>query len=202
MSSEEDAPIAETATKAKQLLFDKDGSPKGNRHFMALLAMHLLCKPVQQFGSGPADYNFCWCDAWFGYDPKAGEILIQGARSGDYTSDGMLCCAAAMILDATGEIANTKLRSYAVGRLSGDISPPKENRKYKNAYRDAVIAGWLIRPLVLEGFSPTRNEATEGESACSIVSQALKGIRVDLSERRLAEIWAEAAKRSPNITKN
>ena len=67
---------------------------------------------------------------------------LQEARAEDSVSDGMLCCAAAMMLDGeTGEIAHKQLRIYAAQRLSGEVPPPKENGKDKNAYRDAAISG-------------------------------------------------------------
>jgi hypothetical protein len=186
--------VTETTAKAKKLLFDKSGKPKGNRAYISHLTLHLLCKPVKEFGS--ADYNFRWRGSWFGFDPKVGQV---------YVSDGMLCCAAALMLDATGCIPNAQLRKFAAERLSGDIAPPPDP-KTSNDYRDMVIAGWLIRPLVLKGISATRNEATKyqnkGESACSIVSEALMQLGISLSERRLAEVWAEVVKRAPNITKN
>jgi hypothetical protein len=198
--------INETASKAKQLLFDRSGKPKGNQHYIPMITMHRLCKPLHHFASEAGDYRFQWRGAWYAYNPKAAKVVIESARSGDYFSDGMLRCAAALMLDATRGIVDPHLRSYASERLSGDVPPPREDRRNKHAYRDAVIAGWLIHPLVLKGMSPTRNEATKdrdkGESACSIVSKALIRVGLSLSERRLAEIWAEAVTKAPALTKN
>jgi hypothetical protein len=50
--------------------------------------------------------------------------------------------------------------------------------------------GYLIPPLLRAKFPLTRNEATETESACSIVSQAFAEIGIKLSEKAIAKIWA------------
>jgi hypothetical protein len=84
-------------------------------------------------------------------------------------------------------------------RLSQDAPPPSTQKRGRRAtdnnLRDAVIAGWLIPPLLSKGFMATRNKATKdaerAECACSIISQALKGIGIILSEKRIAEIWEE-----------
>jgi hypothetical protein len=64
-----------------------------------------------------------------------------------------------------------------------------------------MIAGRLIPPL-LANFHATRNEVTfDRESACSIVSSALERIGIDLSERRIGEIWAKVSDRFPVASK-
>jgi hypothetical protein len=199
-----DAEITKTAVNAKKLLFDSKGAVKGNQHFIPMLTLNTVCKPLSQFKSGIDDLHFRWRNAWFAYDPHQARICLEGARTGDYFSDGVACGAAALLLTATGGIADKQLRAYAAERLSGDAPQPAASTKDKNIYRDNVIASYLIRPLVLQGFRPTRNEATKdadkGESACSIVSQALKRIGLNLSERRLSE--TDAVRRVPNLTKN
>jgi hypothetical protein len=201
-----EAEITKTAATAKKLLFDSKGAAKGNQHYIPLLTLNTVCKPLSQFKSGIGDLHFRWRNARFAYDPSAANIFLASARAGDYYSDGVACGAAALLLAATGGIADKRLRAYAAERLSGDVPPPAESTKDRNIYRDSVIASYLIRPLVLRRFRPTRNEATKdadkGESACSIVSQALDRIGLNLSERRLSEIWTDAVRRAPNLTKN
>ena len=113
-----------------------------------------------------------------------------------------------MILDATGGIFDALLRKYACQRLSGDIRPLQKRMRGRsaaeNSLRDAVIAGWLIPPLLSEGFYPTRNEETKDadkrECACSIVAEALEHVAISLSEKRIAEIWARVAHHyKPNL---
>ena len=87
-----------------------------------------------------------------------------------------------------GVIVDRLLRNYIACRLGGDIDQPKEDIQDKNAYRDLAIAGYLIRPLVLDGFIQQGMQPPEasdkGECACSIVSQALKGIGVHSLRKR------------------
>ncbi len=75
-------------------------------------------------------------------------------------------------------------------------------KKTSNDYRDVVIAGWLIPPL-LDRFKATRNDATKQKgktvSACWIVSQALGGMGhagydgINISEDRLEGIWGKVS---------
>ena len=44
-----------------------------------------------------------------------------------------------------------------------------------------------------EGFAPTRNPATEKESACSIVTEALSRRGVNLGEKAVEKIWSRWA---------
>ena len=75
------------------------------------------------------------------------------------------------------------------------MPPPTVKRKQgrsadNDRWRNVCIVGYLIPPLLRAEFSPTRNEATERESACSIVSQALATIGIKLGEKAIAKIWA------------
>jgi hypothetical protein len=67
---------------------------------------------------------------------------------------------------------------------------PKRGRR-ANPLRDRWIAEVVTRISSEYGFSPTRNDATEGTSASLIVSQALAKIGIRLSEQRVARIWGE-----------
>ena len=98
--------------------------------------------------------------------------------------------AAARILQCTGEIADKRVR-----RLSGDVPPPpvkpaRGRSADDNRWRNVCIVAYLIPPLLEAGFPPTRNEATETDSACSIVSQALATIGIKLGEKAIAKIRA------------
>ena len=71
-----------------------------------------------------------------------------------------------MILQATGGIADKRLRDYACRRLSGDMpAPPVKPARGRgaddNRWRNICIVGYLIPPLLRAEFPPTRNEATD-----------------------------------------
>ena len=126
---------------------------------------------------------------------EAGLAEIFFSECSDPYCDRLLCNAAAMILQATGGIADKRLRDYACRRLSGDMPPPpvkpaRGRGADDNRWRNVCIVGYLIPPLLRAEFPPTRNEATETESACSIVSQALAKIGIKLGEKAIAKIWA------------
>jgi hypothetical protein len=187
--SDEDA-IAQTENKARQLLFNREGQPHGYRKYVVSL---LLWDTVLRSASavGERGIYFKWRGSLVVYDPAEAEIAIQHARGGDPTSDELLCNAAAMMLDATGGIADKPLRDYICGRLmlgAPQPTPKKGRSAEKNRWRDVCIQGWLIPPLLPE-FPATRNEATKTESACSIVSKALKNIGIKLSEKGVANVW-------------
>ena len=194
--SVEDA-ITQTANTARVLLFDREGKPTGIDFFLEMLTLQTLIRPAKWFGqtdlSKPDILVFKWAGDMMIYDPGLAEDFFS--ECSDPYCDRLLCNAAAMILQATGGIADERLRDYACGRLSGDMPPPpvkpaRGRSADDNRWRNASIVACLIPPLLQAEFPPTRNEATETESACSIVSQALATIGIKLGEKAIAKIWA------------
>jgi hypothetical protein len=186
--------ITQTANTAQVLLFDREGKPKSVDHYLASLTLHTVIRLVGQTDLAKPDIPvFRWRGAMMIYDPGLAEILFS--ECSDPYCDRILCNAAAVILQATGTIADQRLRDYACRRLSGDMSrPPVKPARGRSAddnrWRNVCIVGYLIPPLLRAEFPPTRNEATETESACSIVSQALAKIGIKLGEKAIAKIWA------------
>ena len=193
--SVEDA-ITQTANVARVLLFDREGKPKGIDHYHAALVLHTLIRSAKWFGQTDKPGIHVFPDGRGGsmiYDADLAEILFS--ECSDPYCDRLLCNAAAMILQATGGIADKRLRDYACRRLSGDMPPPpvkpaRGRSADDNRWRNACIVGYLIPPLLVAEFPSTRNEATETESACSIVSQTLATIGIKLGEKAIAKIWA------------
>jgi hypothetical protein len=192
--------ITQTANRARALLLDPEGKPKGIDHYLASLTLHLLIRPAKWFGGTdkPDVQVFEWGGTPYVYDPGVAAILLDDP---DEYADRLLCNAAAVILRATRTIADDRLWDYACRRLSGDIPAPAVKRKRgdrwrttdDNRWRDTCIAGCLIPPLLRAGFPATRNDATETASACSIVSQTLATIGIQLDEKTIARIWARWA---------
>ena len=192
--------VAETTANAQSLLFDKEGNRKQPGHYVALLTLHTVLRPVSIEGSRIRDLPLIhWRSRDYVYDPGLAEVFIQEALSQDAISDQIVCQAGAVILDATGGIFDDRLREYVVQRLNGDLPQPARKGRGRssldNSLRDTVIAGWLIPPLLKRGFRATRNEATEDPCGCSIVSEALQRIGIHLSEKRIAEIWGKVSHR-------
>jgi hypothetical protein len=199
MSGDKKAAIEETASKAKQLLFKSDGKLKGPDEFASLFTMQFLLPPatvVRNLNAQAVGLYFDWHGSTLVYREDIADILLAGA-DGDAFIDRVLCFAAAVMLDAIGSVPNAKLRTYARDRLmQGNTHLTKRGRGQKktdNSYRDAVIVGRLIPPL-LDRFNATRNAETKHtESACSITTKALASVGVHMSEKRLENIWARFA---------
>jgi hypothetical protein len=192
MSSDAKAAIAETAARAKEL-FEVRGGPD---RFGSLFTMNVLLRKASAaeiLHPQPGDIIFDWRRCTRVYRKEVGDVLLDGAE-GDAFIDRVLCNAAAVILDAVGSIPDARLRSYVCGRLMGGLTPLAKRRrgqkKTSNDYRDVVIAGCLIPPL-LDRFNATRNaETRHTESACSIATKALASVGVHMSEKRVENIWA------------
>jgi hypothetical protein len=135
-------------------------------------------------GTGPWDpYKF--------YNAKKAGLLIDRARDGDPIAMDATWEIAANFIDE-GYVLPEGLRQYIVDLLLGDATcaPAKSRGRagYVNYERDFKIAS-VIRQVVDRGFKPTRNHATESESACSIVNKALKRLGLHLSEAAVVKIW-------------
>jgi hypothetical protein len=130
------------------------------------------------------------------YDDERGKLIIDMARDGDADADTALCQLAAAFIDG-GLPVPPNLRSYISDRLrsSGEGTCARSNRRgpkmHTNFRRNYAIV-CAVAELVSRGFDVTRNEATEGESACSIVTSALKRLHtpISLSESAVAKIYA------------
>lgn len=197
-AADQEEAIAETASNARSLLFDKEGQRKQPGHYVALLTLQTVLRPVSIERSSTRELPLIhWRGSDFVYDPGLAEVFLQEARSADPISDQILCHAGAIILDATKGIFDARLREYVVERLNGDLPQARRRGRGRsgldNSLRDTAIAGWLIPSLLKKGFHATRNDATEEACACSIVSEALERIEIDLSEKRIAEIWGKVA---------
>ena len=196
--SVEDA-IAQTANRARALLFDREGKPKGVDHYLAVLTLYSLIRPTKWFGQPdhPGIQVFTWRGDLMVYDPGLAEIFLS--ECSDPACDRILCNAAAVILEATRTIADDRLWHYACRRLRGDIPAPlvkpKRGRSADdNRWRNSCIVGYLVPPLLQAGFPAMRNDANiYATSACGIVSQALQKIGIELAEKTIANIWSQLA---------
>ncbi len=188
--------IADTAVRAESML-DEKGNLRGEDDYLRLLTIDTVfrsVKPSDRTNPRPGLSFISWHDKLMVYDANAAAAFMAVAKSGDYMCDRVICNAAALVLSATKTISDNSLRMYAFDALSRTAPPKRDARGTSNVFRDHVIWRWLMLPLVKAGFNPTRNDASESESASSIVSTALKRVGLDLSERRIAEIWSRAEK--------
>ena len=195
MSGDVKAAIAETAARAKKLLFNADGKMVGpDNHVASFVMQTLLIKITTIAALGAGNPVFDWRGKTYAYRKDATAVLIDGA-DGDPFIDRVLCKVAAIMLDARSSIPDPKLQLYVTSRLMGGLTPLAKRGRGKKItttdYRDIVIVGRLIAPL-RNRFNPTRNAETKHiESACSITKEALANVGVHMSEKRLENIWAK-----------
>ena len=80
-----------------------------------------------------------------------------------------------------------------VDELVRERSSGRRGRPDRNMARDLQICLCIHIINTDYGVPTTRNEATDGRSACGIVSEALAKVGISLSEKRIANIWADNA---------
>jgi hypothetical protein len=188
--------IAETQALAKQQLFDAGGKPKPYQDFLVIFTFSTILKQVPH--DSTESHVVRWKDLWFVYNPQVAQVFLEAANEGDHDCAHCLCIAAAVILEATQSIPNSRLRAYAIEMLYRGGAPKMKKKRGRsaadNALRNMIIVGCLIPPLQRAGFSATRNEATtKRDSACSIVCKALKSVGIHLSEKAIERVWGKTS---------
>jgi hypothetical protein len=132
------------------------------------------------------------------YDDEKGKALTKLALEGDRDADWVLCSVAAGYL-RTYTMLPPHLRGYVVNRLSrppAEVQPRRRGRKKNTNFRRNEAIAMAIELLNGRGFHATRNEATEGECACSIVATVLSQcFEIELSEHAIAKIWTQHERR-------
>jgi hypothetical protein len=122
------------------------------------------------------------------------ETLVAFAKDGWQEAHDALCRRAQELTDQ-GEALPLDLQQYVVAAAKGFHSPAKGPgaSPYRNFGRDLCIKV-AIHHLLELGFTATRNEATEDESACSIVATAMRQIGIEMSEAAVAKVWEKAVR--------
>ena len=124
------------------------------------------------------------------YDDEKAPALIDEARLGTAGADVVLCEAASNFI-VSGHPLPKNLRRYIVERLRNLKPRQRRGRKAnENFIRNFGIVR-AIEQLARLGVSPTRNEATKAESACSVIANALEGTKDQLSEATIELIWSK-----------
>ena len=204
MNAEVEAATEETVSRARTFLFDAKGKRRTEEYHIGSYAFQTVLRPetiAETMNPKLGHYLFDWKGTTLVYDAGIGELCLADAGSTPFF-DRVLCKVAAVMLDATGSIADPRLRAYVCDRLDGGIpaiGKRGRGRSSKETWgRDLVIIGRLILPL-LDRFNATRTHTSKKteceESACSIVQKALERVRIHMSERRVEGIWEKYARR-------
>ena len=146
-----------------------------------------LVPKLAQYPEGPAIY-----------DDVKGAAMVAKAIDGDHVAPKVLFWIAARFVESGCAMPN-HLRRYVAGALElrSRVAPPRQRGPdpYAKHARDGDIAE-VVGKIVELGFRPTRNRATETESACSIVAKALAMMGLHLSVPAIEKIWNTSRKGS------
>ena len=138
------------------------------------------------------------------WSERAGELesLVEQSRSSPLAFRALQL--AFNRIRATDESMPAALSEWAYDIAGGTRERPTAGlgRSPQQQVRDAVIVR-TVRALVDAGLTATRNEASEPESACDAVAQALEAHGEALSYSAVAKIWSkrdgEAAERMDKL---
>jgi hypothetical protein len=103
-------------------------------------------------------------------------------------------CDLAERLMQRGEALPNWLLEYLIEKARN--GPPSKRRGPDNRLRDLAIAMAVGEACRLTKLPRSRNDATDGPSGCSIVSEALKRLGIRLSAKRIARIHREVVEHS------
>jgi hypothetical protein len=129
------------------------------------------------------------------------EHVIDLARNGDADADEVLQVMVAE-LNARGRLAPDPLQEYVADKAAGKIPLQEyfadkaggkigkrsgQPRKWDRNYFIALA----VREVIGAGYEPSRNPASDHESACSIVAREATVIGLALAEKTIADIWTD-----------
>jgi hypothetical protein len=143
--------------------------------------------------------NYKTCNYHHIYDDEKGERLIARAKAGDEVAHKVLCSIASRFIagDCAMPASLGRYAAEVLGRQSQGAPRRRRGRDpYGNHVRDFHITSAVLNVARL-GLKPTRNRATEKESACSIVRGALEKLGVHLSEAAVEKIWERVSHEFP-----
>jgi hypothetical protein len=120
------------------------------------------------------------------------EALVAEALHGSRLAHDALCYAAMRVLAIGDPLPNWLGRYVVLIAAEGKPTAKRGRRPKTKALRDTAIASVahkISKNYGLYGLKPTRNIASEAESACSIVTEALKRHGIKLKEASVNAIW-------------
>lgn len=135
------------------------------------------------------------------YNDGKGVEVIARARDGDALAKSLLLEIAAVYV-ASGCVMPERLRDYIVEKLQTETSSGPERRgrpPHVNEARNFHISMAINAAARKYELRPTRNRASETESACSIVTQALERRGAHFSESAVEKIWQEFSQKYPDF---
>ena len=123
------------------------------------------------------------------WSTKLREVLIGRALRGSRAAHDALCCAGTVLVNRDKHLPTWLARYVVYAAMEGKPSRRGRPRSSSRDARDTAIA-WVADSVArVFGLSPTRNVATEAESACSIVTAAAHRLGIEMSEATANAAW-------------
>lgn len=121
-------------------------------------------------------------------DEELLDIVVQ--ESGAHELWWNMCAFSIEFFSRSGKPIPPSLAQLASQAMLGNAKPPSRKGRPSNEYRDLIV-GHAVRKVSnrYPTIPITRNRATESESVCSLVSEALKHEDHYLSEAVVEKIW-------------
>jgi hypothetical protein len=129
------------------------------------------------------------------------ETLIGRALRGSRAAHEALCCAGTVLVNRDKPLP-TWLARYVIF-VATESKPSRRGRPRSSSRdtRDTAIA-WVADSVARAfGLSPTRNVATEAESACSIVTAAAHRLGMEMSEATANAAWGRMGSQVDDVRK-
>jgi hypothetical protein len=122
------------------------------------------------------------------FEPMQAMALVEAAEAGDPVARGAVHQAIAWFV-REGEPVPEILRAYLseLLLLENPDRKGKRGRHHENYLRDSLIK-LAVKAAMDCGLDPTRNEATDAPSACSVVAEVLAENDAGMGEANVARI--------------
>ncbi len=186
----------------KHNLKDPDIARKKQTYYKWLLSVMRSTVETIQHGGGQSIVVPDSTETLHRIDPDELIDLIKEARENGDQRDYLLAIAAAAV--DNDQPLPAPLKEFVTEFLRSPKASGSRRGRPATHTRDDVIS-WAVAEICIRWkFSPTRNDATEGASAISIVKRALGDgdVALHLSEAAITKIWNKSGARKEAVGKN
>ena len=126
--------------------------------------------PKSDVSSGSIDSTYLMAEGVKSLESST-TALIEKSKTSPEAFDSLRYAIAVYILDE--KPLPDALREWLVRFLQGKIATPVRQRGRKSSSMMQIHIMWAVQAVVEKGFSATRNDTSDPQSACDIVASAL-----------------------------